>query len=174
MFIAYLNLSQDIYEFQYHLGDQYPLYFAGVACSIGLATLLNGSLVRRYGMQRLSGFALSGGLSASLLYSISLLSGTGSLNTFLAFIFVQMFAYGILIGNLHALAMQSLQRNLGLGASIVGGVATLISVPLSLGVAQLHKDASLSLAWGFCGVGILSFTMFLMMNKESQHAYSGN
>jgi len=57
-FFGYLNSSQQILQLQYGLGKLFPLYFAVLAFSFGLATLLNSRLVVRFGMQVLAGTAL--------------------------------------------------------------------------------------------------------------------
>ena len=52
-FMVYLSASQQIFEEQYHLKEEFPFIFAGLAVSIGLATFLNGKLVLRLGMYKL-------------------------------------------------------------------------------------------------------------------------
>ena len=50
-FLGYLNSSQQIFQEQYALGELFPLVFAIIAGSIGLASLLNARLVMRFGMR---------------------------------------------------------------------------------------------------------------------------
>jgi DHA1 family bicyclomycin/chloramphenicol resistance-like MFS transporter len=52
-FMVYLSSSQQIFEIQYQLKDEFPFIFAGLAASIGSAILLNSSLVIKYGMEKL-------------------------------------------------------------------------------------------------------------------------
>ena len=51
-FMVYLSASQHIFENQYHLVEEFPFIFAGLAVGVGLATLLNGTLVVRLGMRK--------------------------------------------------------------------------------------------------------------------------
>lgn len=53
-FLGYLSSSQQIFQQQYHLGNQFVIYFGILAASLGLASLLNAQLVMRFGMRRLS------------------------------------------------------------------------------------------------------------------------
>jgi len=57
-FLVYLSTSQQIYEVQYDLKEEFPYIFAITAISIGAAIYLNGSLVIRFGMKRLVNVAL--------------------------------------------------------------------------------------------------------------------
>ena len=57
-FIGYLSSSQQIFQVQYQLNQLFPLYFGILACSVGCASLVNARLVVRFGMSRLSRFAL--------------------------------------------------------------------------------------------------------------------
>jgi len=50
-FIGYLNSSQQIFQEQYALGERFPLYFAVISLSMGLASFLNARLVMRFGMR---------------------------------------------------------------------------------------------------------------------------
>src|SRR5690606_32344736 len=57
-FMVYLSASQHIFQNQYGLIEEFPFIFAGLASGIGASTLLNGTLVMRLGMRRLSFLAL--------------------------------------------------------------------------------------------------------------------
>ena len=50
-FVGYLNSAQQIFQKQYALGAQFPLYFAVLALSIGGASYVNARLVMRLGMR---------------------------------------------------------------------------------------------------------------------------
>ncbi|HYQ27503.1 MAG TPA: multidrug effflux MFS transporter, partial [Polyangiaceae bacterium] len=57
-FIGYLSMSQQVFQEQYGLGRLFPVVFGLLASAIGLASFVNGKLVMRLGMRRLSRFAL--------------------------------------------------------------------------------------------------------------------
>src|SRR5690606_41941193 len=66
-FLGYLSSAQHIFVDQYGLEENFPFIFAGLACSIGLSTFLNGTLVKRFGMRRLPLTASVGYCSVALL-----------------------------------------------------------------------------------------------------------
>ena len=52
-FMVYLSASQQIFEQQYNLKEEFPFIFAGLAIGVGFATFLNGTHVVRLGMFKL-------------------------------------------------------------------------------------------------------------------------
>ncbi|WP_437398743.1 multidrug effflux MFS transporter [Flagellimonas lutimaris] len=171
VFITYLNLSQAIFEFQYHLEERYPYYFAFLALSIGLASFINGKLVNRLGMERLTKSAITGSVYVVIPYLLVHYFTTPPFWAFVAFMFVQLFSYGLLIGNLSSLAMQPLGHIAGLGASVVGAVSTLISVPLSIIIGNFYNNSTLPIVIGFFVVGTISTLIFNAVNRKNEKKY---
>src|SRR3546814_21135968 len=111
----------------YGIDETFPLYFAIIALGLGIASYLNSQLVMRYGMHRLAVFALVGLVvfSAALLGTAMAFDGVPPFGAFMTLCFLAFCCNGVLFGNVTALAMQSLGRGAGLGASVVeiGGVS---------------------------------------------------
>lgn len=166
VFITYLNLSQPIFEIQYELGNKYPLYFASLALSIGLASYINGKLVLRLGMRLLIKTAVITSFVAATLYYITIYFEFTNLWLFVFFMFVQLFSYGVLIGNLNAMAMKPLGHIAGLGASIIGALSTLISVPISIFIGDFYIGKTTPIVIGFLIVGILSLSIINFVNNK--------
>lgn len=164
-FIVYLSASQIIFENQYGLIDEFPYIFAGLAAGVGLSTFLNGSFVMRFGMWRLSYFAI-------ILFSINALvyvllfwnSATNpSLAIILLFMAIQFFTIGFIFGNLRAIAMEPIGHIAGIGAAITGFISTLMAVPIANFIGSFVKDTALPLFIGFTIFGTLSFFIFIRM-----------
>ncbi|MGB3152580.1 MAG: multidrug effflux MFS transporter, partial [Maribacter sp.] len=96
-FLVYLSASQHIFEDQYGLPELFPYIFAGLAISIGLSTFLNGTLVLRFGMRRLSLMALIAFCAIALVY-VGLYWGkpNPSVPVLVGFLSVQFFCLGFL------------------------------------------------------------------------------
>ncbi len=155
-FIGYLSSSQQIFQVQYQLHERFPLYFGILACAIGLASLCNANLVMRFGMRRLSRYALYGICLISLpfyLYSM-LQDGHPPLALLMAYLLPLFFFFGILFGNLNALAMEPFGHIAGLGSALVGSVSTLISVVFGVWVADAYDGTVLPLVLGFTLLGM--------------------
>ncbi len=150
-FVGYLSSAQQIFQQQYALGSQFPLYFALLAGAIGIASVSNAYWVMRWGMRRLCVLALSGiGVLSTVFVLIALAyQGHPPLWALMAYLFPVFFCIGLLFGNLNALAMEPLGHIAGLGAGVVGFVSTLISVPVGVSIGQLYNGSVIPLVAGF-------------------------
>lgn len=163
VFIAYLNLSQEIFEFQYKLGNQYPFYFGFLAFSIGLALVFNAKLVEKLGMKLL----VKSAVIFSIIVSIIILGFQQPLSlwVFIFFMFLQLFSYGILVGNLTSLAMIPFGHIAGTGSSIIGAISTLVAVPLSI-IIGAHYDGTTSvLALSFLIIGLMLILIYRFVSN---------
>ena len=143
-FIAYLSSAQQIFQDAYGVGRLFPVYFGALALAIGGAAIVNGRLVMRYGMRRLSNGASGaiGLVSAVAWAGLFAFDGLPPLWLFLAYFLIVFLCVGLLFGNLNALAMEPLGHIAGVGAAVVASLATLISVPLG-GFIGLNFDGAL-------------------------------
>lgn len=150
-FVGYLSSAQQIFQVTYRLGEWFPAYFAALAISIGSASVVNGRLVIRHGMHKISNAAIRTLTGLSLLFLIVAwtLGGLPPLWLFMTFFISMFFCVGLLFGNLNALSMEPLGHIAGVGASVVGFVATLISVPIGAAIGQAYDGTVMALAGGF-------------------------
>jgi DHA1 family bicyclomycin/chloramphenicol resistance-like MFS transporter len=155
-FIGYLSSSQQIFQVQYQLHEMFPLYFGILACAIGFASLLNARLVMRFGMRRLSRFALRGICLLSIPFYLYAWTQQGHPQIYLlmAYLLLLFFCFGILFGNLNALAMEPLGHVAGLGSALVGSISTLMSVLFGVLIADAYDQTVLPLLAGFALLGI--------------------
>jgi len=160
-FFGYLNSAQQIFQLQYGLGKMFPLYFAVLAFSLGLATLLNSRLVVRFGMQMLVGSALIfiAVLSIVFLLFSWVLAGHPPLWTLMFYLLLSFFSVGMLFGNLNALAMEPLGHVAGTGSAFIGSVSTLIAVVAGTVIGQSYAGTILPLVIGFAVLSLLSLVM---------------
>ena len=167
-FLVYLSTTQVIFEIQYGVVDLFPYLFAALAVTIGGATLVNGSLVLKYGMQRLIGASLLSFTAIPLLYILLYYGGTNPpLAVLMVFLCLQFFAIGFLFGNLRAMAMEPLGHIAGLGAAITGFLATVISVSLSSWIGSFLDQTVIPLFSGFLICGLVS----LLLLGASQNSF---
>jgi DHA1 family bicyclomycin/chloramphenicol resistance-like MFS transporter len=174
-FLVYLSTAQQIFQEQYALKESFPYIFAALAITIGTATLLNGTLVLRYGMLRLVTISMAAYVVTSLLYIVLFASsGNPSFGILLTFFALQFFAVGFLFGNLRALAMEPIGHIAGIGAAITGFIATIMGVAISTYIGQFVINSVLPMFIGFLVCGLLSFVVlafFFLSKKGSQSAF---
>ena len=153
--LGYLNSAQQIFQEQYDLRELFPLYFAVIAFSIGLASFVNAQLVMRFGMRSLVRWSLLGifGLSGALLGLILFVAGQPPLWLLMAYLMLVFFCIGILFGNMNSLAMEPLGHVAGTGAAVVGFLSTMISVLLGTMIGRSYNGTVVPL---IAGLGILA------------------
>ncbi len=163
-FIVYLSGSQQIFQQQYGLVDEFPYIFAGLAISVGAATFLNGTLVLKFGMEKLVTIALFSFFGIPLLYIILFYNTSNpDIIILLTFFALQFFSIGFLFGNLRALAMQPVGHIAGIGAAITGFISTLMAVPISTYIGKFIEGTALPLFVGFLICGLLSIVILLFV-----------
>ena len=170
-FLVYLSASQQIFELQYGLKEEFPYIFATTAFSIGMAIYLNGTLVLRFGMKRLVNTALFAFFFIALLYTILFSSGINPpIGVLIGFFCAQFISIGFLFGNIRALAMEPLGHIAGMAAAITGFISTMMAVPISIYIGSFVKTSSLPLFIGFTIAGIISIgiiTWLRVADKKS-------
>ena len=167
-FLAYISSSQTLFQDIYNTGELFPMYFAMLAFSIGLASFINGNLVMRLGMRKLCTWAMIGWLVfSSVLTTLCLVyDGIPPLRQFVSVMFCAFFCIGILFGNINAMAMQPLGEMAGLGAAIIGSLSSIISVPAAIFVSSFIDSSITPVALGFLGFGSVSFALYWNANKS--------
>ncbi len=157
-FLAYLSSSQTIFQVIYDTGDYFPLLFAILAFSIGIASLFNGIMVVRLGILRLVKAALimTVVFGAILTFIGLIFDGIPPLWLFVTVMFFGFFFIGILFGNLNSLAMVPVGHMAGVGAAFIGSFTSLLAVPIATIINIFMTDNVQPIGYGFLIFGILT------------------
>jgi len=169
--IGYLNSAQQVFQELYALGNLFPLYFAMVALSIGLASFLNSRLVMRFGMRSLVWWSLLFvfALSIAALGVALVTAGQPPLWFLMVYLMVSFFGVGILFGNNNSLAMQPLGRVAGTGAAVVGSLSILIAIPLGTMIGRSYNGTIFPLVAGLAILTGLSMLVFRWIELNTQY-----
>ncbi len=166
-FLVYLSASQHVFEDQYGLKDTFPYIFAGLAVSIGLSTFLNGTLVMRFGMRKLSFMALASFCAIAVLYVLLFWNSKNpSVLILVGFLSTQFFCLGFMWGNFRSIAMEPIGHIAGIGAAINGFVSTILSIPIATYIGGFVQDSVWPLFAGLSVCGLLSLAIFLMFGNR--------
>lgn len=169
--IGYLTSAQQIFQAYYGLGDIFSVYFAVLALAIGVASIFNSSIVKRFGMRIISHHALQVMMATALVFGVVayMMPYTVPLWGFMAFAIVTFFALGLLFGNLNALAMEPMGHIAGLASAAVGALSSLLSVTVGTLIGQAYNDTLFPLAVGFFAVSFLAYILQLTLDDKSPH-----
>ena len=167
-FIVYISASQQIFQNQYGLVDEFPYIFAGLAAAIGAAILLNATFVVRFGMEKIVTGSLIGFFVVSLLYVILFNDVLHpSVYVLIGFFAMQFFCIGFMFGNLRALAMEPVGHIAGIGAAITGLISTLMAVPISTFIGRFIEETTLPLFIGFSSCAAISLCILFWIKKKA-------
>jgi DHA1 family bicyclomycin/chloramphenicol resistance-like MFS transporter len=160
-FINYLSTAQQIFQEQYETGTMFPIYFGMLAAGIGVASFVNGRLVMRFGMQRLSRLALLAETSWSLVAFVAALlwHGHPPFIALMAYLMPCFFFNGILFGNFNARAMEPMGHIAGVAAAVTGSVSTLVALAIGTPFGRAYDGTVLPLIGGYLVCGFLALAL---------------
>lgn len=157
-FIGYLGASQQIFQDQFHTGERFSLYFGGLAIVLGIASLTNSFFVARLGMRNICLAAMSTIICASACFLIlHYLVDSITLPMFLIYAAILFFAFGLMFGNLNAIAMEPMGEVAGMASAITGAVSSVISLTLGTLIGQMYDNTLIPITCGFLGLGSLAW-----------------
>jgi len=170
-FLVYLSSAQHIFEDIYSMKEAFPYIFAGLAVSIGLSTFLNGTLVMRFGMRKLSWMATVTFTIVALMYTILFLNSPNpSIFVLVAFLSVQFFCLGFMWGNFRSIAMEPIGHIAGIGAAINGCVSTIFAIPIATFIGEYVEYSVWPLFAGLAICGLVSLFIFMMVRRSKKLA----
>ncbi len=169
-FISYLSTAQQIFQEQYRLGKLFPVVFGMLASAIGVASFVNGRLVMRFGMQRLSRIALlcACALSTTAFVGAWLWHGHPPLAALMGYMLSCFFFNGILFGNFNARAMEPMGRIAGLAAAVTGSVSGLVALAIGTPFGRAYDGSVLPLIAGYMTCGLLALGVTTWAERSAE------
>jgi DHA1 family bicyclomycin/chloramphenicol resistance-like MFS transporter len=163
---AYLSSAQQIFVGTFDKGQDFPLYFAGIAIISGGSGLVNSWLVMRLGMRRLAtgsfGIMMVVSLGLAAVERFGALSPDHAFTLFLIWSALSFFSAGLTFGNLNALAMEPMGHIAGMAAAVMGALSTAIGVAVAIPIGQAFDGTALPLIFSF-GVA-MGIALLLMLS----------
>lgn len=165
--LLFLSTAPSLFRDLYGVTGEFSFYFALLAFGIGIASFSNSQLVTRYGMYRLSVMALGVlSLNGAAFWAIGLAySGVPPFIIFMALCFLHFCCVGMLLGNLNAMAMRSLGRIAGLGASMMASISSLVAVCIAVPFGKIYDQTVLPMSISFLLAGIFSLALIAFAER---------
>jgi DHA1 family bicyclomycin/chloramphenicol resistance-like MFS transporter len=149
---SYIICVQQVYGELYGLGPLFPYAFGGSAVGVALAALFSARLVRRLGMRPVAHGALAIFTAAGMILVLLSLGGTPPFWLTFVLISFRMMAFGVLQGNIGAIALEPLGHIAGTASSLIGVVTLTIANIIAGLVGQAYDGTVVPLAAAF-GIG---------------------
>ncbi|MCF6315123.1 MAG: multidrug effflux MFS transporter [Marinosulfonomonas sp.] len=165
-----LSTTQQVFDITFEQGDNFPLWFGGLALISGTAGLLNATLVVRLGMRLLIRttllvqIILSGSIAAMLLLNI--MPDWAYFVLFLVWMTSIFFMAGMTLGNLNAIAMEPMGHMAGIAASVVSSISTVLAVAIAAPVGLAFDGTPLPVIIGVFCCAILALGLMQLIRHE--------
>jgi len=146
---AFVFSSQQIFTEIYHLGHYFPLAFAAIAVGVAIAGFLNAKIVGRVGMRVMSHTALVIFVAvAGTMFAATRLHML-PLPLFMVLAALMMFAFGLMMANFTALAMEPQGHIAGTASSLYGSITTLLGIGIGATIGQDYDGTLVPFTTGF-------------------------
>lgn len=169
-FIGYLNSSQQIFHELFHTGKLFAIYFGVLALVFGGASLVNARLVQKWGMDYLCSRAVVGIIISSGLFLLLHTLAQPNLWMFMLYASVLFFCFGLVFGNVNALAMEPMGHVAGIASAIIGATSSIMSMIIGTAIGQLYNDTLLPLTCGFLVLSSVALVIFIQARATSSGA----
>jgi len=159
IFTTYLSVCRRIYVDQYGMGNWFPVIFGSLAICIAAAMIVNGSLVQKLGMRRLSRIAMVGYASVWIVvFALSLLySGSPPLVIMMPLFGLWFFTAGFTFGNFNAMAMEPMGHIAGMAAAVSGVLSQAMGIVLGIIAARAYDGTMTSLSAYFIVYALVAY-----------------
>ncbi|MDE2383045.1 MAG: multidrug effflux MFS transporter [Alphaproteobacteria bacterium] len=159
VFTAWLGTCQQIFAEQYKQGDKFALWFGALATTLAIAMLLNGRLVMRLGMRKLSRRAMLGYMAIWLVILLMCLASAGNPPLWLLapFLALWFFSAGFTFGNFNAMSMEPMGHIAGMAAAVSGTISQAMGIVLGGFAGRFYDGTITPMAWFFVAFAVAAF-----------------
>jgi MFS transporter, DHA1 family, multidrug resistance protein len=169
--IAYLGASQQIFQNQFGVGEAFALYFGALALVLGVASLVNAHMVERLGMRWICQASAVLVVGASVLWIVLMSLGVSeTLPLFVAYMSVLFFAFGLMFGNLNAIAMEPMGDVAGMASALIGCISSLMSLAIGTAIGQLYTTSVMPIVVGFLLCNVMTWGLIRAEQKSEATA----
>lgn len=158
--VGYLGASQQIFQDQFGVGEAFSLYFGGLALVLGVSSLLNAKIVVKVGMRYICTHAMAATvISSAVFLLLHFILDAVTLPMFVVYAAILFFCFGLMFGNLNAIAMEPMGEIAGMASAIIGAVSSVISLTLGTLIGQMYNDTLIPIAGGFLICGSIAYSL---------------
>ena len=162
---AFVFSSQQIFTDIYHLGRYFPLAFAAIAVGVAIAGFVNARIVGRVGMRVMSHTALVIFVAvAGIMFAATRIQML-PLPLFMVLAALMMFAFGLMMANFTALAMEPQGHIAGTASSLYGSLTTLLAIGIGAAIGQDYDGTLLPFTTGFLLCTLSALAVVLVVEK---------
>lgn len=163
--MGFIVSAQQVFADIFHLTDLFPVIFAGIAASMGIASYANSRIVERLGTRLVSHTALLGFIACSLVHIVIAISGHETILTFALLQAATMACFGLAGSNFGSMAMEPVGHIAGTASSIQGFTSTLGGAALGIIIGQSYDGSTVPLVLGYLVLGLVSLVIVAITER---------
>lgn len=168
-FLGYLNSSQQIFQDLFQTGKLFTIYFGVLALVFGAASLVNARFVQKWGMDYLCTRAVLGIILSSAIFLVVSMLLPANLWLFMIYASVLFFCFGLVFGNVNAMAMEPMGHVAGIASAIIGATSSILSMLIGTAIGQMYNNTLIPVTSGFLILGTMALVILqLARNKKAQ------
>ena len=163
---AMLSTVQQVFDVTFDQGENFPLWFGGLALLSTGANILNATFVVKVGMRMLIRITLFVQIILSGMFVVLLMTNIlpewAYFTGFLIWMTSIFYMVGMTLGNLNAIALEPMGHIAGMATSIASSLSTVLAVAIAAPIGLTFNGSPLPMVFGtFCCVviamGVMQF-----------------
>ena len=162
---SFVTSIPQIVDQTYGRGDQFALFFAITAASMAAGSLLNSTLVQRYGMRSISHGAMMAFCGLGIVLLIVALTSTPNIWLMVLLVGSMMLNFGFIISNFNSIAMEPLGHIAGSANAVMGAINFSGGAFLGSIAGQMFDGSIVPMSVAFCLVGIVAVLVIAITER---------
>ena len=164
--IGYINSCQQIIQEQLGAGNMFSVYFGLLALLLGVSSTVNSQMVERLGMHYIASRALLTIVISSVTFAVVQQFVDVTLWMFLLYAATLFASFGMIFGNLNAMAMEPMGHLAGIASAVIGSTSSLLSISLGTTIGQLYDGTVLPITLGSLILAFTALCLIQYANKQ--------
>lgn len=164
--ISFLSTIEQVLYDIYGVTENFIFYYSLVSLPLGIASLINAKLVNYFNIKQLVKVSFLMILIVTFIFTILqyLWFHDSSLIGFIGYLCLVLFCLGFLLANITSLAIEPLEKNIGMGSTFIGFLSTFIGLFLSILIGYMYNYSTYPILFSFFFLSIFGL-YFNQKNK---------
>ena len=138
--VSFLNIAQPLFQEFLMVGESFALYFGLGALSVGIGAIINARIVIIINPQKIVLIALYlTAFWAIFFYSLIFFNLKINVVNIMIFLIPVFFLFGLLFGNMNALALTPMGHIAGTASAVIGTTSIAIAIPIGSIIAHYYR-----------------------------------
>ena len=162
---GYINSAQQLFQDNFGIGEEFPLYFGATAAAIAVSNFVNSRIVEKFGARRVSHTGVLVFVAVSAVQVWSSYEHPGQVEWFLPLMATNMMLLGFLGANFGSIAMQPFAHIAGSASSVQTFVRMLGASCVGILIGQAYDGTAQPFAWALLCTSVAALTAVLFSEK---------